>query len=77
MEFSPGMWLDPLLDSGSGFGAMVSENAFASADFYCREFPHHRNKEDPPIGFADVERSPYQGFWTSAAFYGIRMLLDA
>ena len=39
MDFSPGMWLNPLPDSRIVFGAVVSESAFATADFDCREFP--------------------------------------
>ena len=33
MDFAPGMCLNPLLDSGNGLGAVVSESAFATADF--------------------------------------------
>ena len=39
MDFSPGMWLNPLPDSGNGFGAVISGSAFATADFNCSEFP--------------------------------------
>ena len=32
IHFAPGnMWLNPLLDSGNGYGAVVSERAFAAA----------------------------------------------
>ena len=59
MDFAPDMWLNPLPDSGNGFGAMVSKSAFAAADVGCSEFPHVSKIEDPPISFADVERSQY------------------
>ena len=39
MDFAVGMGLDPLLDSGNDFGAVVSESAFASsADFFVASF---------------------------------------
>ena len=38
MDFPPGMWLNPLPDSGNVFGAEISESAFATADFDCGEF---------------------------------------
>ena len=57
MEFAPGMWLDPLPDSGNGFRAVVSESAFATGDVGCSKFPHVSKIEDPPKSFADVERS--------------------
>lgn len=38
MDFAPSMWLDPLLDSGNGFGAVYSENAFGGADSDGGEF---------------------------------------
>ena len=59
MDFAPGMWLNPLPDSGNGFGAVVSENAFAAADVGCSKFPHISKIEDPPMSFADVKRSQY------------------
>ena len=31
MDFAPGMWLNPLPDSGNGFGAVIYESAFAAA----------------------------------------------
>ena len=31
MDFAPGMWLNPLPDSGNGFGAVNYESAFAAA----------------------------------------------
>ena len=57
MEFSPSMWLNPLSDSGNSFGAVISESAFAAADFECNEFSYIAKIEDPPISSADVERS--------------------
>ena len=39
MDFAPGMWLNPLPDSGNGFGAVISESAFAAADVGCSKFP--------------------------------------
>ena len=39
MDFSPGMWLNPLPDSGNVSGAVICESAFATADFDCSEFP--------------------------------------
>ena len=35
MGVAPGMWLNPLPDSGDGFGAVISESAFAVADVGC------------------------------------------
>lgn len=32
LEFAPGVWLDPLLESDNGFRTMFSESAFAGAD---------------------------------------------
>ena len=60
MGFAPGMWLDALLYSGNGFGAVISEIAFATADFDCNEFPHISKIETPPNSFVDAERSQYQ-----------------
>ena len=54
MEVSPGMWLNPLPDSGNGFGAVISASAFAAAGIGCSEFPHISKIEDPPRSFADV-----------------------
>ena len=53
------MWLNPLLESGDGSGAVCSESAFPSADSDGRDFPHISKIEDPPITFADVERSTW------------------
>ena len=68
MDFAPGMWLNPLIDSGNGFGAVISESAFAAADVDRSEFPHVSNIEDPPISFADVERPQYQNIWNDADY---------
>ena len=38
MGFLPGMWLHPLPDSRNVYGAVVSESAFATADFDFSEF---------------------------------------
>ena len=38
IDFAPGVWLNPLLDSGSGFGVVISESAFAAAGVGCNEF---------------------------------------
>ena len=57
MNFAPGIWLNPLPDSGNGFGAVIWESAFAAADIGCSELPHVSKIEDPPMNFADVERS--------------------
>ena len=59
MDFPPGMWLNPLPDSGNGFGAVIPESAFATADVGCSKFPHVSKIEDPPTSFADVKRSQY------------------
>ena len=42
IDFAPGMGLNPLLNSGNGYGAVISESAFATADFDCSEFSHIR-----------------------------------
>ena len=62
------MWLNPLPDSGNGFGAAISESAFAAADVNCSDFPHVNNIEDPPMSFADVERSQYQDVWNDSDY---------
>lgn len=56
MDFAPGMLLDPLLDSRTGFGAVYSENAFASATIDRSELPNISKIEYPPNRFADVKR---------------------
>ena len=62
------MWLNPLPGSGNDFGVVISESAFAAADVGCSEFPRISNIEDPPIGFADVERSQYQDVWNDSDY---------
>ena len=62
------MWLNPLLDSGNGFGAVISESGFAAADVDCSEIPHVSKKEDPPISFADAERSLYWDVWNDSDY---------
>ena len=74
MDFSLGMWLNPLPDSVNGFGAVISESAFAAAGVGCSKFPHVSKVEDPPMSFADVERSQYQDVWNDpdyAKFSGL------
>ena len=60
MDFAPSMSLNPLPDSGNGFGAVISESVFAAADVGCSKFPHVSKIEDSPMSFADIERSQYQ-----------------
>lgn len=48
MDFAPGVWLDPLLDSRNGFGAVCSEGVFVSVVSGCSEFPHINKIEDLP-----------------------------
>ena len=62
------MWLNPLPDAGNGFGAVISESTFAAADVGCSTFPHVKKIEDPPMSFADVERSQYQGVWNDSDY---------
>ena len=58
MNFAPGMWLDPLLDSGNGFVAVVSESVFVAADFDCSEFPHISKVENLfQLVLRDIKRS--------------------
>ena len=78
-EFAPAMWLNPLLDPGKRFGAVISESAFAAADddVDCSEFPRFRKIEDPPNSFADVELSQHQDVWNDsdyAEFSGLCVL---
>ena len=68
MDFAPGVWLNPLLDSGNGYEAVCSESAFSSAVFDGREFPHISKINDPPISLAEVERSEYQGVWNDSDY---------
>ena len=74
MDFAPGMWLNLLPGSGKGFGAGLSESAFAAADVDCSEFPHINKIEDPPISFADVERSQSQDVWNDSDYAEFRGL---
>ena len=66
MDFTPGTWLNPLRDSGNGFGAVISESAFAAAGY--SGFPHISKIEDPPTSFADVERSQDQDVWNDSDY---------
>ena len=68
MDFAPGIWLNPLPDSGNDFGAVISESAFAAAGVGCNKFPHVSKIEDPPMSFADVERSQYQDVWNDSDY---------
>ena len=62
------MWLNLLPDSRNGFGAVISESAFAAADVDCSKLPHISKIEDPPMSFADVERSQYQDVWNDSYY---------
>ena len=69
MDVAPGIWLNPLLDSGNDFGAVISESAFAAAGVGCNEFPHTSKIDYPPISFfADIERSQYQDVWNDSDY---------
>ena len=68
MDFATSMWLNPLPDSGNGFGAVISKSAFAAADVDCSKFPHVSKIQDPPMSFADVERSQYQDVWNDSDY---------
>lgn len=57
MDFAPGLWFDPLLDSGNVFGAMCSEREFSGIDSDCSEVPRISRIEDPRTSFTDVEES--------------------
>ena len=75
------MWLNPLPDSGNGFGAVTSESAFAAAGVGCSEFPHISKIEDPPNSFQMSSVRTTRMFGTtlttlSSGVCGIRMLLD-
>ena len=39
MDFAPGMWLNPLPDSGNRFGALISGSVFTAADVVRSRFP--------------------------------------
>ena len=77
MDFAPGMWLNPLPDSGNGIGAVISESAFAAAGVGCSKFPHVSKIEDPPMRFADVERSQYQDVWNDSDYAKISGLWNS
>ena len=82
MDFAPGVWLDPLLDSGNGFGTVVSESAFASANFDCSEFHIlvRWNILQLVLRMSSVRRTRMFGTTLtipSSAVCAIRMLLDA
>ena len=47
---------------------MISESAFVAAGFSCSEVRHISKIEDPPISFADVERSQYQDVWNDSDY---------
>ena len=49
IDYAPGMWLNPLPDSGSSFGAVIFESSFAAADVGCSEFSHVSKIEYPPM----------------------------
>ena len=68
MNFAPSMWLNPLPDSGNGFGTVIFESAFAAADVGCSEFAHITKIGDPPISFADAERLQYQDVWNDSDY---------
>lgn len=73
IDFAPGVWFNPLLDSGNGFRAV-----FAGADSDCIEF-RSITKRDPPISFGDAERSQCRTTRTvlNLVTRGIPMLLGA
>ena len=77
IDFAPGMWLNPLPDSGNSFGAVVFESAFAAADVGCSKFPHVSKIGDPPMSFADVERSQYQDVWNDSDYAGFSGLWNS
>lgn len=60
IDFAPGVWFNPLLDSGNGFRVV-----FAGADSDCIEF-RSITKRDPPISFGDAERSQCQVIWNDS-----------
>ena len=47
---------------------MISESAFAAAGVGCSKFSHISKIEDPPMGFADVERSQYSDVWNDSDY---------
>ena len=84
MEFAPGMWLNPPIDSGNSFMEVISKSAFATADFYCIVASFNllvRYKILQLVLRTSSVRS-FRMFGTtmiipSSAVSGIRMLLDA
>ena len=68
MDFAPGMWLNPLLDSRNSVEAVISESAFATADFDCSEFQHVSKRDGRSSSFADVERSQYRDVWNDCDY---------
>ena len=68
MDFAPGMWLNPLLDSGNGFGAVVYGSAFATFDVGRSKFPDVSKIEYPSISFADVDCPEYQDVWNDSYY---------
>ena len=77
MDLAPGVWLNPLLDSGNGFGVVISESAFAAADVGCSEFSHISKIEGSLISFADVVRSQYQDVWNDSDYAEFRGLWNS
>ena len=50
-------------------GGVISESAFAAAGVGFSKFPHvSKIEEDPPMSFADVERSQYQDVWNGSDY---------
>ena len=47
---------------------MISESAFPAAGVGCSKFSHISKIEDPPMSFADVERSQYQDGWNDSDY---------
>ena len=43
-------------------------NAFSGNDNDCSGFSHIRETDDPPIWFADVERSQHQEVWNDSKY---------
>ena len=68
MNFAPGMWLSPLLDSRNSVEAVISESAFTTADFDCSEFQRISNMDGKSFSFADVESSQYQDVWNDSDY---------
>ena len=60
--------MNPLPDSGNGFGAVISESAFAAADVGYSEFPHVTKIEYSSMSLADEKRSQYQDVWNDSDY---------